>query len=443
MEKTTKIMYNESVPRLIAVGGDLSLGKGNTMQIKRMLALALTPCLLAGCAVPALPGTAVTPATVETAAPPEPQALTAYVDAVLEPAMTAYAQATGVSVNLTEDAANADLIVSQTAPTGELLDLSGDTLIASAAKRAGVTNEDGAGITVLPLGKSLYGYWADGAVLTALLGEDTAAVALQNASWAEWSDFAETLTAWLEKPSERKVRLNSTDYTLPAEIPAEVAVSGVFAEPVSRSAGYTAALLAAGEERTADTLAGPLNAVYSAITLEYDNAAGDGAGIFTRGQLTEMLAARGAQAAQSLILVPFKCELEDSDITSEEYNLTGLMNYPVLCDVGYLAVNASADEAAQKAAKSAILWLYSSGEGEEALTDTLTVVTPWNTASDKSVLGAMQVTQTAAGILPGVVLNREQAAALDAAESEQREARRNTAARTAYRTAALAALGIA
>lgn len=407
------------------------------MQSKRLLALALLPGLLAGCAVPAFPGTApVSQAVVEAPLPPAEQTLTAYADSALAPALTAYAEAQQVTLTLTDDPAAAALLLTRDAPTGELLDLSGDTLVAAAAARAGLTAEGS--ITVLPLGKSLYGYWADGAALTALLGSDTAAVSLQNASWDEWSGFAETLTAWLEKPAEQTVTLNKTDYTLPAENTTQLA--GVFGQPLSRTAGYTAALLAAGGDRTAETLAGPLNAVYSAITLEQDNQPADGAGLFVRGQLTELLATYGRDACQSKVLVPFKCELEAGDLTSDEYNLTGLTNYPVLADVGWLAVRAGADEAEQKAAKSAILWFYSSGEGEQALTETLTVVTPWNTASDKTPLGAMQVSQVAAGILPAEALTVEIGAALDAAENALAGQKRTTALRTTYRDDATAAL---
>ena len=40
------------------------------------------------------------------------------------------------------------------------------------------------------------------------------------------------------------------------------------------------------------------------------------------------------------MLIPFKCNLEESDLSTEEYNLTGLLNYPVLADAGYLTLRA-------------------------------------------------------------------------------------------------------
>ena len=72
--------------------------------------------------------------------------------------------------------------------------MTSDTLLAAAAARAGITENANA----LPLGRSLYGYWARADVLNALLG-DGAATALQTAT-EEWSDFVETLSAWMAEP---------------------------------------------------------------------------------------------------------------------------------------------------------------------------------------------------------------------------------------------------
>ena len=63
--------------------------------------------------------------------------------------------------------------------------MTSDTLLAAAAARAGITENANA----LPLGRSLYGYWARADVLNALLG-DGAAAALQTANWEEWSDLS-------------------------------------------------------------------------------------------------------------------------------------------------------------------------------------------------------------------------------------------------------------
>ena len=238
--------------------------------------------------------------------------------------------------------------------------------------------------------------------------------------------------------------LSGSDYALPEAKPDTLNATGVFAEPMDRTAGYTPALLAAGGERSEETLTGPLNGVYAAVALEWDNMAqGDETALFRRATLTELLSAYGAEACQSLVLVPFKCNLTEEDLSTEEYNLTGLLNYPVLADAGTLTIRAGADEAGRKAAESAVLWLYSSGDGEQALTETLGVITPWNTASDATALGAMQVEQAGTGILPGESMTQAQADALAANEESLRDSDGRTAAeRRAFTRSALEALGV-
>ncbi|WP_295341280.1 hypothetical protein [uncultured Subdoligranulum sp.] len=406
----------------------------------RFAALALPALLLAGCAANPLRPAEHT-ATVETAATPQPQTLNVYATDALLPALQDYATTQEVTLNVTEDPAAADLLALDYKPDGlvEGVDVMSDTLLAAAASRAGITESTDA----LPLGRSLYGYWANGTMLTSLLGDD-AVTALQNASWEEWSDFVETLQAWLEEPEAATVTLNGSDYTLPETKPDTLNATGVFSEPMDRAAGYTAALLAAGSELTEDTLTGPLNGVYSAVTLEWDNLAeSDETALFRRAKLTDLLSAYGAEACQSLVLIPFKCNLEESDLSTEEYNLTGLLNYPVLADVGYVTVRAGTDETAQKAAKSAALWLYSSGDGESALTETLGVITPWNTASDTTTLGAMQIEQAGTGILPGSTFTQAQADALAENEESLRGSENHTSAeRKTFTTQALTALGV-
>ena len=321
------------------------------MQKIKSAALALPALLLAGCAA-ALP--AENTATIETAAAAAPQTLKVYTSASLAPAAQAYAEAQGVALTLTDEAASADLLLTDHAPGGSLLDVTSDTLLAAAAARVGITENANA----LPLGRSLYGYWARADVLNALLG-DGAAAALQTANWEEWSDFVETLSAWMAEPKAATVTLSGTDYTLPDARPGSLTATGVFAAPLDRASGYTAALLAADGTYTADALTGPLNGVYSAVTLEWDNMAADGGeGIFRRAKLTDLLAEYGADTCNGLVLVPFKCQLDDSDLTAEDYNAEGLLNYPVLADVGSIAINAgtSADGLLTKKDYAAINW---------------------------------------------------------------------------------------
>ena len=408
---------------------------------KTAAALALPALLLAGCSLADVQA-AVLPAentaTIETAPTAAPQSLTVYASASLAPAARAYADAQGVALTETDDAGAADLLLVDHASGGSLLDVTSDTLLAAAAARADITDN----ANTLPLGRSLYGYWASKDALTALLGDD-AVTALQGATWDEWSDFVETLSAWLAAPKAAVVTLSGQDYTLPETKPDAVKATGVFAQPADRAAGYSAAILAADGTYTADALTGPLNGVYSAVALEWDNMAdSETNAVFRRAKLTDLLAEYGSDACQGMVLVPFKCNFDESDLTTEEYNLTGLLDYPILTNAGCFALQDTGDAAALKSAESAVLWLYSSGDGEKALTNTLGVITPWNTASDTTTLGAMQVEQVNTAILPGIDLPTAAAAqALTANEEALQGGTRGKAERTAFTQAALAALG--
>ena len=44
----------------------------------------------------------------------------------------------------------------------------------------------------------------------------------------------------------------------------------------------------------------------------------------------DLLAEYGADTCNGLVLVPFGRQLDDSDLTAEDYNAEGLLNYPVL-----------------------------------------------------------------------------------------------------------------
>ena len=116
--------------------------------------------------------------------------------------------------------------------------------------------------------------------------------------------------------------------------------------------------------------------------------------------LRKLLSSLLCAAQDTLVWLPVKADFVESDLSTEEYNLTGLLNYPVLATAGWLAVPASADEAGTRAAAAAILWRYTSADGEAALTEDAALVTSWNTASDETTLTAMQVSQVGNGILP-------------------------------------------
>ena len=97
-----------------------------------------------------------------------------------------------------------------------------------------------------------------------------------------------------------------------------------------------------------------------------------------------------------------------------------------------------------------MLWLYTSQAGEETLTQTLGLVTPWGTASNDTPLTAMQVEQVGAGILPEPALGTAAAAGLgEAARALARDedgalrTRFTASHRSAWREAAIAALAAA
>lgn len=395
--------------------------------MKRFAAMLLTTaCLLTGCGSQAsLEDVTTLPAAPAAA---QTQTLNIYCDSgdtgALQQALQAYCDAQNVTPQWTDDLAGADLALLSALPEGEgWTDLSGQPMLAAAAERAGLATD--AAVYQLPLGRSLYAYWADGTVLSALLGENSL-TDLQNATWQEWSDFAAAVTTWLDTPAQTTLTLNGNSYTLPAQRPEAAAnLEGVFAvcggTPTAAWAGpaYTSALLAAGDQRTDAALTGPLNGVYAAFTLELSNCAGaadrtraeaaqalqQGQALFFRASLTDLVSALGKDAIQNYVAVPFKCNFDESDLTTESYNLNGLMNYPILANAGYLAVPAGGNA---DAAESAILWIYASGAGNTVLTDDLLLVTPWNTASNATAIGAMQVEQVGTGILPEVALTAGQ-----------------------------------
>ena len=106
------------------------------MRIMKSAALVLPALLLAGCSLADVK-TAVLPventATIETAPTAAPQTLTVYASDALAPAARAYAEAQGVTLTMTADAAAANLLLTDHAPGGSLLDVTSDTLLAAAA----------------------------------------------------------------------------------------------------------------------------------------------------------------------------------------------------------------------------------------------------------------------------------------------------------------------
>ena len=173
--------------------------------MKRFAALLLaSACLLTGCGSTAsIEDVAALPAAP---AADQTRTLTIYSDSgdtgALQLALQAYCDARGVTPEWTADLADADLALLSALPEGEgWLDLSGQQLLRAAADRAGLSAD--AAVYQLPLGRSLYAYWADGALLTALLGD--CLTDLQNATWEEWSEFADAVTEWIAAPAATEV----------------------------------------------------------------------------------------------------------------------------------------------------------------------------------------------------------------------------------------------
>lgn len=421
--------------------------------MKRMICAVLALCLgLCGCSgwnlLPQKQAASSTlSSTAETAEPTAaPQALHVYYEqenVAAARALEAYAAAQNVAVDAVDDPAQAGLAVLEATPESgsDYRDLSADTLLAAAGSRAGMSGS----FTSLPMGKTLYCYWADKNVLAALLGTDYEITDLQNASWAEWSDFVEKAGEWIAAPAETTVTLSGREYTLPAEkADAAANLDGVFALPAGAGAfsgaAYSGVLVAADGQMTDEALAGPMNGLLNCFGLETSYLAGaqsktdrgdaawlqtsvsdavgllgDGKALFYRGRLTDALANLSPETCQRLVPVPQKCLFEEEDLTTTDYNLTGLMNYPVLTTAGQLAIPAAADEDAVRSGAGFLLWLYTSDAGSTLLTDTLGLITPWNTASNSTELGALQVNLVSTGVLPGAQFSDAANAGINAA----------------------------
>ncbi len=414
---------------------------------KRISALVLSSCLLAGCAGQGAAATGETAAPSQAVPTAAPQSLTVnglLVTSAAVGALELYAQAQNVTLQNSFETETADLVILDAPPQddGTWKNLAENELLAAAAQRAGLDTEST--VTALPVGQSLYAYWADNRVLTELLQSDAALDDLRAATWEEWFDFVTAVTHWCAEPGAVQVTLNGNAYTLPAERRETLAnLNGVFAAQgpeVSGNSGdggvaentpalYTTALLAAGEPLTEENLTGPLNALEQELRLEDANSAWQ-AGIAD--------------------LWTSKYLFQQGNALFYRGYLAGLMNYPILANRAWLAIPADADEESARAAAAAILWLYTSKAGESALIDTLDLITPWGTGSNQNAAAAMQAAQVTAGILPGVALDQTQAAALQQAQRglyyeadgiTLRDGLWDEDAAAAWRSAVMAALG--
>ena len=200
---------------------------------KRISALVLSSCLLAGCAGQGAAATGETAAPSQAVPTAAPQSLT--VNGLLDTsaavgALELYAQAQNVTLQNSFETETADLVILDAPPQddGTWKNLAENELLAAAAQRAGRDTEST--VTALPVGQSLYAYWADNRVLTELLQSDAALDDLRAATWEEWFDFVTAVTHWCAEPGAVQVTLNGNVYTLPAERRETLAnLNGVFA----------------------------------------------------------------------------------------------------------------------------------------------------------------------------------------------------------------------
>ena len=361
--------------------------------MKRLLSILLSAALLAGCAdlrlLPGGPSPAPSAAPEATEAPARVLAVWDEGGA-LSQALALYAGEQGVQVEQAADAASAALAVSAVQPAADsVLDLSQQGELVQGM--AGALTGGQEGCFGLPLAGSTYGYLADRARLTALLGAEFDPADLQKASASEWQDFTGALDGWLAKPAETAVTLNGKEYTLPAEKPAELAATeavftvaaedrftGPVLAPVLGTCYKTAEEAAAGG-RTDAQLTGALNSLWTLLTDEAGSLAGAGENGTAPGRAEAQAAfaegkalffrastAQSGLSAEDTVVVPLKFTFDDTDLhggfSPEE--LTGM---PVVKSGGWVYLPAAADENGRAEACAFLLWLYASEAGRQLM----------------------------------------------------------------------------
>ena len=262
--------------------------------MKRLLSILLAAALLTGCGgrLRLLPqgGEESAPAASApsgTAGPTE-RVLTVWDESgTLDEALALYAEEQGVRVEQAADAASAALAVTAAQPGADTaLDLTQQGELMQGI--AGALTGGQEGCHGLPLASTAYGYLANAASLTALLGAEFDPADLQKATANQWQDFTSALADWLAAPAEATVTLNGKEYALPAEKPeALAALEAVFAvADQDRFAGpvlapvlgtcYKTAEEAAAGGRTDAQLQGALNSLWTLLTDEAASLAGAG-----------------------------------------------------------------------------------------------------------------------------------------------------------------------
>ena len=361
--------------------------------MKRLLSILLSAALLAGCAdlrlLPGGPSPAPSAAPEATEAPA--RVLAAWDEGgALSQALALYAGEQGVQVEQAADAASAALAVSAAQPAADsALDLSQQGELVQGM--AGALTGGQEGCFGLPLAGSTYGYLADRARLTALLGAEFDPADLQKASASEWQDFTGALDGWLAKPAETAVTLNGKEYTLPAEKPAELAATeavftvaaedrftGPVLAPVLGTCYKTAEEAAAGG-RTDAQLTGALNSLWTLLTDEAGSLAGAGENGAAPGRAEAQAAfaegkalffrastAQSGLSAEDTVVVPLKFTFDDTDLHGG-FSLEELTGLPVVKSGGWVYLPAAADENGRAEACAFLLWLYASEAGRQLM----------------------------------------------------------------------------
>lgn len=364
--------------------------------MKRLLSILLSAVLLAGCSADLrlLPGEAPGASAAPEATQAPARVLAVWDEAgTLSQALALYAEEQGVQVEKAADAASAALAVSASAPAaGTALDLTQQGELVQGM--AGALTGGQEGCFGLPLTGSAYGYLADRARLTALLGAEFDPADLQKASASEWRDFIAALDGWLAKPAEIAVTLNGREYALPAEKPAELAAmeavftvaaedrfTGPVLSPVLGACYKTAEEAAAGG-RTDAELIGALNSLWTLLTDEAGSLAGageggaapdqagaraafaDGKALFYRASASE--AALAGLSSGDTVVTPLKFTFDDTDLHGG-FSLEELLTRPVVSGGGWVSIPAGADENQRAEGCAFLLWLYASEAGRQLM----------------------------------------------------------------------------
>lgn len=362
-------------------------------MIKQMAAIACSALLLAGCSVQQLQWVPQAPTASAEVQEQQAQRVLYVQDdqGLLEGALQAYSQATGVQVVSQQNQPDAapGLVVTYQLPTSQTaVDLAQEVpLLMTSAGRSAQNSCYG-----LPFGGGSYGYLADARMLRALLGSSFDPAQLAAASWEEWQTFVQTVQAWIEQPQAVSVVLAGRSYRLPAQPGPELgqlagvftfagstAYNGAVLTPVlatcfatpeqvaSRTQEDTAALqknltaLVELMKLEASAMAGPQGRLQSSQALELSQEQAlqtfaQGQALFYRTGTSEIKLME-PQLAQEVCLVPVPFGFAAESLSGEGFAMDQL-RWPIEAAEGWLMVSSQAESQQQKEAQAFLLWAY-------------------------------------------------------------------------------------